>query len=112
MLGAGSGNWTGEFVATFSLLSVVLACARSRPEAAPAAVACAIVAGYWFTSSTSFADPTVTLARALTGSFSGIRPADVAPFVVAQLAGAAAASAFFGWLHHEAAAATTQASRS
>jgi glycerol uptake facilitator-like aquaporin len=81
-------QWLGEVVASFGLVSIVLACDSRRPWAAPIAVGAYITAAYWFTSSTSFANPAVTLARALTGSFSGIRPADVAPFVLAQFAGA------------------------
>jgi glycerol uptake facilitator-like aquaporin len=88
-----------EFVATFGLLSVVWGCARSRSAAAmPFAVGAYISAAYWFTASTSFANPAVTLARALTDSFTGIRPADVPGFIVAQLLGAALATAIFGWL--------------
>lgn len=96
---SGAPQWLGEFVATFALAAVVLACVRHRPEAAPYGVAAIIVAGYWFTSSTSFANPAVTLARALTDSFAGIRPVDVAPFVLAQVAGALAAARCLGWLH-------------
>lgn len=97
----GAGQWVGEFTATFALLSVVWGCARHRPEAAPAAVACVIAAAYWFTSSTSFANPAVTVARALSDSFAGIRPVDVPAFVLAQLAGAAAATALFAWFEEE-----------
>jgi glycerol uptake facilitator-like aquaporin len=99
----GIGQWTGEAVATFALVAVVLACAAGRAEAAPWAVACVIVAGYWFTSSTSFANPAVTVARALTDSFAGIRGVDVAPFVAAQAVGAAAAAWLHGWLRAPAA---------
>ena len=95
----GAGQWVGEVVATFALVSVILGCLRHRPEAVPYAVAAIIVAGYWFTSSTSFANPAVTIARGLTDTFAGIRPADVAGFVAAQLVGAAAATGFLGWLH-------------
>lgn len=93
----GIGQWIGEFVATFSLLAVVWSCARRRPDAAPWAVAAIVAGAYWFTSSTSFANPAVTLARAFTDSFAGIRPADVPPFVAAQALGAAAATALFAW---------------
>jgi glycerol uptake facilitator-like aquaporin len=89
-----------EFVATFGLLSVVWGCVRSgrAREVAPYAVGAYITAAYWFTASTSFANPAVTLARSATDTFSGIRPADVPGFVAAQLAGAAGATLFFRWL--------------
>ncbi|GAC1449303.1 MAG: MIP/aquaporin family protein [Vulcanimicrobiaceae bacterium] len=93
----GGPQWLGEFVATFGLLAVIWGCARSRPQATPYAVAAYIVGAYWFTSSTSFANPAVTIARSLSDSFAGIRPVDVVPFIVAQLAGAAAATALFRW---------------
>jgi glycerol uptake facilitator-like aquaporin len=98
----GGPQWLGEFVATFGLLAVIWGCARSRPGATPFAVAAYIVGAYWFTSSTSFANPAVTIARSLSDTFAGIRPVDIAPFVAAQLAGAAAATAFFGWLSYAA----------
>jgi glycerol uptake facilitator-like aquaporin len=97
----GLGQWAGEFVATFALLSVIWGCTRHNPAAAPWAVACVITAAYWFTSSTSFANPAVTLARSLSDSFAGIRPADVPAFVIAQLLGAAAATALAAWLADE-----------
>ena len=87
-----------EFVATFGLLSVIWGTVRNRATAVPFAVGAYITAAYWFTASTSFANPAVTLARSLTDTFSGIRPADVPGFVVAQLAGAAAATLLFRWL--------------
>jgi len=87
-----------DFVATFGLLSVIWGVARRRSEAVPFAVGAYITAAYWFTASTSFANPAVTLARAATDTFAGIRPADVPAFVVAQLAGAAAATVLFRWL--------------
>jgi glycerol uptake facilitator-like aquaporin len=87
-----------EFVATFGLLAVIWGCSRWRSEAVPAAVAAWITAAYWFTASTSFANPAVTLARAATNTFAGIQPADVPLFIVAQLLGAAAATALFRWL--------------
>ena len=87
-----------EFVATFGLLAVIWGCSRRRSDAVPFAVAAYITAAYWFTASTSFANPAVTLARALTDTFAGIRPADVPGFIVAQLAGAAAATLLFRWL--------------
>jgi glycerol uptake facilitator-like aquaporin len=85
-------------VATFGLLAVIGGCRRAQPAVVAMAVAAYIVAAYWFTASTSFANPAVTVARSLTDTFSGIRPADVVPFVAAQLAGAAAASRLFRWL--------------
>jgi len=87
-----------EFVATFGLVLVVWACLRQRLAAAPAWIAAYITAAYWFTASTSFANPAVTLARCLTDSFAGIRPADVSGFVAAQLAGGLAATGVAGWL--------------
>lgn len=87
----GPGQWAGEFIATFGLVFVILGTIRHRPQAVPASVALYIVAAYWFTSSTSFANPAITLARALTDSFAGIAPADVPAFIIAQLCGALAA---------------------
>ena len=87
-----------EFIATFGLLAVIWGCSRARLESVPAAVAAYITAAYWFTASTSFANPAVTLARSATDTFAGIQPADVPMFVVAQLLGAAAATLVFGWL--------------
>ncbi len=95
---AGIAQGFSEFVATFGLLAVIWGCARSRSSAVPFAVAAYITAAYWFTSSTSFANPAVTLARAASDTFAGIRPADVPAFIVAQLAGAAAATVLFRWL--------------
>jgi glycerol uptake facilitator-like aquaporin len=89
----GGAQWTAEAAATLGLLTVIFGVARSRPGAVPFAVGGYIAAAYWFTSSTSFANPAVTLARAFTDTFAGIRPADVAGFVAAQLAGAALATA-------------------
>jgi glycerol uptake facilitator-like aquaporin len=97
----GAAIWLGEFVATFGLLMTIRLGIRYRPESVPALVAAWIVAGYWFTSSTSFANPAVTLARALTGSFAGIRMIDVPAFIVAQLAGGAAGYFSSGWLTSE-----------
>ncbi len=93
-----AGELLGELVATFGLLCVIWGCARRRSDAVPIAVGAYITAAYWFTSSTSFANPAVTLARAASDTFAGIRPADVPSFIVAQLAGAAAATALFRWL--------------
>jgi glycerol uptake facilitator-like aquaporin len=87
-----------EFVATFGLLAVIWGCVRTRAAAVPFAVAAYITAAYWFTASTSFANPAVTLARAATDTFSGIRPADAPGFVLAQLAGAATATGMVRWL--------------
>jgi glycerol uptake facilitator-like aquaporin len=95
----GAGQWLGEFIATFGLLAVIIGCSRSRPAMTPFAVAAYITAAYWFTSSTSFANPAVTLARAATDTFAGIRPDDAPAFIAAQLAGAAAATLIFCWLH-------------
>ena len=95
---AGFAQVLSEFVATFGLLSVIWGCARSRPSAVPFAVAAYITAAYWFTSSTSFANPAVTLARAATNTFSGIRPIDAPAFILAQLAGAATSTVLFRWL--------------
>lgn len=95
---SGFGQWLGEFVATFGLLMTIVLGSRQRPDAVPAMVALWIVAGYWFTSSTSFANPAITIARALTDSFAGIRPIDVPGFVIAQLVGAWAGVRFSNWL--------------
>lgn len=84
---ASTGELIGEVVATFGLLLTIWGVTRSKPDAAPAAVAAYIVGAYWFTSSTSFANPAVTLARALTDTFSGIAPASIIGFIAAQLAG-------------------------
>jgi glycerol uptake facilitator-like aquaporin len=87
-----------EFIATFGLLCVIWGCSRLRSSVVPFAVGAYITAAYWFTASTSFANPAVSLARAATDSFSGIRPADVPGFITAQLIGAAAATVLFRWL--------------
>jgi glycerol uptake facilitator-like aquaporin len=87
-----------EFVATFGLLAVIWGCSRRRSQGVPFGVAAYITSAYWFTASTSFANPAVTLARALTDTFSGIDPVDVPAFVVAQLLGAAVATLLFQWL--------------
>lgn len=94
----GGAQMLSEFVATFGLLAVIWGCSRSRASAVPVAVGAYITAAYWFTASTSFANPAVTIARSLTDTFTGIRPADVPGFVVAQLAGAAVATGLFRWL--------------
>ena len=93
----GAGLWIAEVVSTAGLVSVVLLTGRSRPSITPVAVAAQVVAGYWFTSSTHFANPAVTVARALTDTFTGIRPLDVPAFVLAQLLGAGLASLLVTW---------------
>ena len=95
---AGPAQVFSEFVATFGLLAVISGCARLRSSAVPFAVAAYITAAYWFTASTSFANPAVTLARAATDTFAGIRPADAPAFILAQLLGAGSATALFCWL--------------
>jgi len=87
-----------EFVATFGLLAVILGCARFRPESVAAGVASYITAAYWFTASTSFANPAVTIARCFSDTFAGIRPADAPLFLAAQVCGGAAALLFFQWI--------------
>jgi glycerol uptake facilitator-like aquaporin len=94
----GGAQMFAEVVATFGLLSVIWGGARARSTTVPFAVAAYIMAAYWFTSSTSFANPAVTLARSATDTFAGIRPADAPPFILAQLAGATAATVLFRWL--------------
>jgi glycerol uptake facilitator-like aquaporin len=94
----GPGQWLGEAVATFALVLTIFGTARHRPQWLPLAVAAVITAGYWFTSSTSFANPAITLARSLTDSFSGIRPIDAPGFIAAQLIGALLAGWVGGWL--------------
>jgi glycerol uptake facilitator-like aquaporin len=88
---SGAGQWLGEFIATFGLILTILGTARHRPAAVPASVALYITAAYWFTSSTSFANPAITIARSLSNSFAGIAPGDAPAFIAAQLAGAMAA---------------------
>jgi glycerol uptake facilitator-like aquaporin len=95
---SGFAQLVSEFVATFGLLAVIWGCARRRASAVPFAVGAYIMAAYWFTSSTSFANPAVTLARAASNTFAGIRPVDAPGFIAAQLLGAAAATATFRWL--------------
>jgi glycerol uptake facilitator-like aquaporin len=94
----GMPQWGSEGIATFGLLGVLFGCSKARPHAAPFAVGAYITAAYWFTSSTSFANPAVTIARSLTDTFAGIRPVDVAGFIAAQVLGAALAIALFGWM--------------
>jgi glycerol uptake facilitator-like aquaporin len=95
---AGGAQLFSEFIATFGLLSIIWGCARVRSSAVPFAVGAYITGAYWFTSSTSFANPAVTLARAASDTFAGIRPADAPGFIAAQLAGAMAATLLFRWL--------------
>jgi glycerol uptake facilitator-like aquaporin len=95
---AGTPQLVSEFVATFGLLATIWGTVRTRPTAIPFAVGAYVAAGYWFTASTCFANPAVTLARAASDTFAGIRPADVGGFIAAQLAGAIAATALFAWL--------------
>jgi glycerol uptake facilitator-like aquaporin len=94
----GVGQWTGEAIATFGLILTILGTSRHRPQWVPATVASYITAAYWFTSSTSFANPAITIARSLSNTFAGISPADVPIFLVAQLLGAAAAAVTATWL--------------
>ncbi len=94
----GMGQWIGEFVATFTLLVVILGGLRHAPEKIPLLVGLTITAAYWFTSSTSFANPAVTIARALTPSFAGIAPGDVAAFILAQIGGGMAGAIAGKWL--------------
>jgi glycerol uptake facilitator-like aquaporin len=95
---AGGAQLFSEFVATFGLLAIIWGCGRLRSEAVPFAVGLYITGAYWFTASTSFANPAVTLGRAFTNTFSGLRPSDAPGFMVAQLAGAFAATCLFRWL--------------
>ena len=95
---AGGAQMFSEFIATFGLLAVIWGCVRFRPQAVAFAVAAYITAAYWFTASTSFANPAVTLARSMSDTFVGVRPTDVPGFIIAQLAGATAATILFRWL--------------
>jgi glycerol uptake facilitator-like aquaporin len=95
----GPAQWWSEFFATFGLIAVIIGCSRSRPSVTPFAVAAYITAAYWFTSSTSFANPAVTLARSATDTFAGIRPGDAPGFIIAQLLGAGTATLVFCWLY-------------
>ena len=94
----GLGQWTGEYVATFGLILTILGTVRFRERWVPATVAAYITAAYWFTSSTSFANPAITVARSITNTFAGIAPQDVPLFVLAQLLGAASATLLARWL--------------
>ncbi len=95
---AGWPQWWSEMVATFGLLMAILGCIRARPDAVPYVVGAYITAAYWFTASTSFANPAVTLARTASDTFAGIRPVDAPMFIAAQIAGALLAAAVMGWL--------------
>lgn len=95
---SGAAQWWSEFVATFGLVTIIISCARFRPQTVPVSVGAYIAAAYWFTASTSFANPAVTLARAASDTFAGIRPEDAPAFILAQLAGAVAATVFMRWL--------------
>jgi glycerol uptake facilitator-like aquaporin len=95
---AGGAQMFSEFIATFGLLAVIRGCVRFRPQSVAFAVAAYITAAYWFTASTSFANPAVTLARSMSDTFVGVRPTDVPGFIIAQLAGATAATLLFRWL--------------
>ena len=97
----GVSQWVAEFVATFGLLATIFGCIKARPEAVPYAVGLFITAGYWFTSSTSFANPAVTIARTMTNTFSGIAPWDAPAFILSQLFAASVAVLVFGWLLEE-----------
>ena len=94
----GPAQWFSELVASFGLMAAILGCLAARPQAVAYAVGLYITAGYWFTASTSFANPAVTIARTLSDSFSGIRPIDAPAFILAQLLGAALALLVFRWL--------------
>jgi glycerol uptake facilitator-like aquaporin len=95
---SGIGQWAGEFIATFGLIGTILGCVRFKPEAVATAVALYITSAYWFTASTSFANPAVTIARSLSDTFAGIAPSDAPGFIVAELLGALASAWLFGWL--------------
>jgi glycerol uptake facilitator-like aquaporin len=98
---AGVGQWFAEFVATFGLLLAILGCLARAPQAVPYAVGLYITAAYWFTASTSFANPAVTIARAISDTFAGIAPGDVPAFIAAQLVGAVVGLIFSGWLFQD-----------
>jgi len=97
----GSSQWISEFVATFGLVMTILGCLKTRPEAIPYAVGLYITAAYWFTSSTSFANPAVTIARGFSDTFAGIDPAHVPAFIGVQLVAAVVATFTFKWLLEE-----------
>ncbi len=95
---SGTGKWIAELVASFGLVFTILAGLRARPDSIPWLVGLYITAAYWFTASTSFANPAVAIARAFSNTFAGIRPLDVPAFIVAELVGALLAMALAGWL--------------
>ncbi|MBL1436265.1 MAG: aquaporin family protein [Rhodobacteraceae bacterium] len=97
----GVSQWISEFVATFGLVATILGCLKTRPESIPFAVGLYITAAYWFTSSTSFANPAVTIARGFSNTFAGIDPSHVAAFIVVQLCAAVVATFTFKWLLEE-----------
>jgi glycerol uptake facilitator-like aquaporin len=97
----GGAQWLSEVVATFGLVLIIFAGVRQRPEAVPWLVGLYITAAYWFTASTSFANPAVAIARSFTNTFSGIQPVDVPGFIVAQIVGAVFAAVLFGWLYRD-----------
>jgi glycerol uptake facilitator-like aquaporin len=97
----GPGQWMGEFVATFGLVGTIMACIKAKPSAVAMSVGLYITAAYWFTSSTSFANPAVTIARSFSNSFAGIHPADVGAFIAVQLVAAIMATYTFKWLLEE-----------
>ncbi|ABC64905.1 MIP/aquaporin family protein [Erythrobacter litoralis] len=101
---AGIGQWSGELIATFGLVLTILLLLKYRAEAIPAGVALYITSAYWFTSSTSFANPGITIVRSLSDTFAGIAPADVPMFILAQIAGAVIATGLADWLTAEGAA--------
>ena len=98
----GMAQWFSEFVATFGLVTVIFYCAKNKSNSIPAVIGMYITAAYWFTASTSFANPAVTIARSLTDTFAGIRPADAPGFIAAQCMGAALAYLLYRWMFHEA----------
>ena len=99
---SGPHQWFAEWVATFGLVVTIFATLKAKPPAVPVSVGLYITAAYWFTASTSFANPTVTIARAFSDTFAGIRPQDVLPFIAAQLVGAVSALAVCRWLLEDA----------
>ena len=107
----GFGQWLGEFIATFGLIATILGCIRFRMDALPMAVGLYITSAYWFTASTSFANPAVTIARALSNTFAGIAPGHAPGFIVAELLGALAAAWLCGWLFADQAARSARTDR-
>ena len=105
---SGLGQWIGEFIATFGLIGTIIICVTLRPAELAMSVGLYITAAYWFTSSTSFANPAVTIARGFSDSFAGITPSDIPAFIAAQLIAAVLATMFFAWLLREAETPTSQ----